>query len=178
MSHSSVGKMSWKSRLWKAMIDFWGIALYLTVFFLVFNNYRRLILAHYQISYTEYGVSVVQALVLGKVVLILEELHVGSGFAERPLIIPTLVKTFLFLVCIAIFGLLESLVSGLWHGHGLSGAVHEMLLDFNYERLAGLLVMFFAFVPFFGVRELNRVLGKGTIQKLFFSSRENQNPQT
>ena len=42
----------------------------------------------------------------------------------------------------------------------------------KYELLGQSLIMFSAFVPFFGCKELERVLGKGQLLKLFFRGRE------
>jgi hypothetical protein len=40
--------------------------------------------------------------------------------------------------------------------------------------LAGVLVIFVALIPFFGVKELGRVLGEEKIRALFFRSRSEQ----
>ena len=45
------------------------VAAYLFFFFGAFNNYRRLILREYDIEYFQYGISLIEALILGKVVL-------------------------------------------------------------------------------------------------------------
>ena len=142
----------------------------MAIFFGVFTTYRRLLLAHYGISYEDYGISVIRALVLGKVVLVAEALRLGRGFEEKPLIVPTLYKTFLFTVCMAVFDIAEGLVRGLIGGLGPTGAVHEVMSRFNYEWLSRALVIFFAFIPLFGVRELRRVLGEG-VTDIFFRRR-------
>ena len=94
----------------------------MAIFFGVFTTYRRLLLAHYGISYEDYGISVIRALVLGKVVLVAEALHLGRGFEEKPLIVPTLYKTFLFTVCVAVFDIAEALVRGLIGGLRSNGS--------------------------------------------------------
>lgn len=45
--------------------------------------------------------------------------------------------------------------------------------DFH-EILAGLLVLFVAFIPFFAFKELERVLGENKIGALFFRRRTDQ----
>ncbi|RPI72993.1 MAG: hypothetical protein EHM38_01100 [Geobacteraceae bacterium] len=42
----------------------------------------------------------------------------------------------------------------------------------GHELLANSLVVFVAFFPFFGVKELGRVLGQDKIQALFFRRRD------
>ena len=134
----------------------------MAIFFGVFTTYRRLLLAHYGVSYEDYGISVIRALVLGKVVLVAEALRLGRRFDDKPLIVPTLYKTFLFTVCVAVFDIAEAMIRGLIGGLGPMGAVHEVMSRFNYEWLSRALVIFFAFIPFFAVRELRRVLGRGS----------------
>ena len=56
------------------------------------------------------------------------------------------------------------------------GAVDEVMSGFNCEWLSSALVVFFAFIPFFMVRGLGRVLGEGTIARLFFQRRSAMDP--
>jgi len=135
-----------------------------------------LILAHYQISYEEYGISVIEALVLAKVIVVAEKLQLGRGFEDKRLIVPTVYKAFLFSVCAGLFNVMESLIGSFIYGKGPLEAVGNLLSQFNYELLAGGLVVFFAFIPFFAIRELTPVLGEGTLFKLFFQSRSAVEP--
>jgi hypothetical protein len=171
MNTSNEKRKGWKQRLLHEFINYWLAVLYMAVFFSVFSNYQRLILAHHGISYTEYGISVIKALVLAKVVLVAETLRLGRGFEDKPLAVPTLYKTFLFTLCVGVFGIAEVLVRSLLNGLGPMGAVDEVMSGFNYEWLARAMVVFFAFIPFFMVRELGGVLGEGTVAKLFFQQR-------
>ena len=163
-------KKGLKQTILHELIRYWLIVLYMTIFFGAFASYRRLLLAHYGISYEDYGISIIRALVLGKVVLVAEALRLGRSFEEKPLIVPTLYKTFLFTLCMALFDIAEGLVRGFIGGLGPTGAVHEVISRFNYEWLSRALVIFFAFLPLFAVGELRRVLGKG-VTDIFFQRR-------
>ena len=163
-------KKGLKQTLLHELTRYWLIALYMTIFFGAFANYRRLLLAHHGISYEDYGIAVIRALVLAKVVLVAETLRLGRGYEEKPLIVPTLYKTFLFTVCVAVFDIAEGLVRGFMGGLGSMGAVDDVVSRFNYEWLSRALVIFFAFHPFFSVGELRRVLGKEVTQ-IFFKRR-------
>ena len=156
-----------KQTILHELIRYWLIVLYMTIFFGAFANYRRLLLAHYGISYEDYGIAVIRALVLAKVVLVAETLRLGRGYEEKPLIVPTLYKTFLFTVCVAVFDIAEGLIRGFMGGLGSIGAVDDVMSRFNYEWLSRALVIFLAFLPFFGVRELRRVFGEG-VTDIFF----------
>ncbi len=171
MKSSSTQKRNWKQKLLHEMIEYYFSALYLAIFFSVFSNYRRLILAHYEIVYEEYGISIIKALVLAKVILVAESLRLARGFEKRPLIFPTLYKSFLFTVCVALFNAVESMIRSFIRGIGWEGAVEKLMSGYNYEWLGGALVVFFAFIPFFAYRELRLVLGPGEITRLFFQTK-------
>ena len=153
------------------MVEYWLNVLYLALFFAVFLEYRRLILAQYEITYFEYGASILQALVLGKVIMLGNALRVGSKFQEMPLIFPTVFRSFLFCIYVALFKILEHTVIGLFHGEGLTAGFYEIIGKDSNEILATALVTFCAFLPFFGLKELGLVMGPGKLSKLFFRKR-------
>ena len=71
--------MNFKQKFFGEFKAYWVNVLYITLFFTIFTNYRRLILAHYQIIYEEYGVSLIKALVLAKIILVAEHFRLGRG---------------------------------------------------------------------------------------------------
>src|SRR5688572_17160104 len=160
-------KKGWKQKILHELKSYWLLVLYMAIFFGVFTTYRRLLLAHYGINYADYGIAVIRALVLGKVVLVAETLRLGQGYEDKPLIVPTLYKTLLFTVCVAIFDIAEGMLRALIGGLGPTGAVDEVMTRFNYEWLSRALVIFFAFLPLFAVGELRRVMGSG-VTDIFF----------
>ena len=155
-------KKGLKQTILHELIRYWLIVLYMAIFFGAFASYRRLLLAHYGISYEDYGIAVIRALVLAKVVLVAETLRLGRGYEEKPLIVPTLYKTFLFTVCVAVFDIAEGLVRGFMGGLGSMGAVDDVMSRFNYEWLSRALVIFFAFLPSFCGRRIEESAGKGS----------------
>lgn len=142
---------------------------YLALFFGVFTTYRRLLMAEFQISYGDYGISIIKALILAKVIMLGDILRLGKRLEDRPLIIPTSYKTVVFTVWVVLFSILESTVSGLLHGKGLAGGLQELMSDGLYELLGRSLIVFCAFLPFFAFRELGRIMGEGRIRELFLS---------
>jgi len=160
-----------KQKIWDVFKTYWINVLYITLFFSVFTNYKRLILAHYNIDYAHYGISLIKGLLLAKIILILEHLHIGQGFEDKPLIIPTLYKSFLFTVCAIILGVIELIIRALAQSGSSSATIDTFISSFSYEWFAQTLIVFVIFIPFFGIRELSRVLGAGKISGLFFQSR-------
>jgi hypothetical protein len=161
-------KVGWKQKLFHELIEYWTNFVYLALFFGVFTSYRRLIMAEYQIGYQHYGIVVIKALVLAKVIMIGDVLHLGRRLEDKPLIFPTLYKSAVFSIWVAVFNVLEDAIKGLLHGIGLAGGFYELISKGTDELLAGCLVVFFAFVPFFAFKELGRLLDEGKIRDLFF----------
>lgn len=174
MSNFTTKKVSLKEKFKREMKIYALNVFYLFLFFGMFATYRRLILAQYQISYLSYGISLIEALVLAKVLMVGEMLRLGRGFEHQPLIIPTLYKTIMFTLLVGIFTLLEPLVIGLVRGRSVSQSL-DLIISEKYEFIAKCVVTFFAFIPFFGIRELGRVLGKGKMAELFFNHKSNSN---
>ncbi len=145
-----------------------AIFVYLAAFFVVFKLYTRLVLAEYQINYFAYGLTLLKALALAKIVLTGEALRLGERFRERPLIIPTFFKTVVFSVFALVFEVVEHLILGLVRGKDLAEISSELLNKGWPHLVAMTMVVFVAFLPFFAFRELERVLGEGKLRDLFF----------
>ena len=142
------------------------VVIFLFFFFGAFTAYRRLILASYEIDYVDYGWALIKALVLGKVILIGELLHVGDRFNERPLIVSTFWRTAMFGLLIVAFAILERLVGALIHPRPLAEEFSFTGPD-GYEVLARIPLQIVALVPLFAFRELGRVLGEDRLTALF-----------
>lgn len=168
MPENKGSKAHWKQKLFLEMTAYWINVAYLTILFAVFTSYRRLILAHYDIAYSNWGISFIKAMVLAKVVMVGGLFHFGRGLEKKPLILATLFKSFLFTIWVALFAAVESAIRGLLHGKGLAGAMDHLLSEGTHEFYAKCLVVFVTFIPFFAFKELGRVLGKGIIWEWFF----------
>jgi hypothetical protein len=161
-------KRTWRDRIFHELVEYWINVIYLSLVFAAFTQYRRFILATYDIVYTNYWVAVIEALILAKVIMIGAVVRLGRGLEQKPLIYPTLYKTIVFTLFVMAFTVVEHVVKGLWSGQGLMGGLVELYRDRVYELRAGTLVIFVALIPFFAVKELERVLGAERIRALFF----------
>jgi hypothetical protein len=157
-----------KEKVVRELVDYWFNVVYLAAFFALFDWYRRLILAEYGIPYFHYGAAAVKALIIAKVILVGDALRLSRRFTGRPLIFPVTYRAVFFGLLVAAFNLLERTTSGLIHGKGLAGGFHDIVSQGGYVLLANSLVTFFAFVPFFAFKELERALGTGKVGQLFF----------
>jgi hypothetical protein len=172
MSSPDKKKGKLKEKIYHEMVEYWLNVCYLTLVFAAFTQYRRFLLAAHGITYTNYWVALIEALILAKVIMIGAVLRLGRGLEQKPLIYPTLYKTAIFTLFVGIFTVLENVIEGLWKGTGFTGDLVELLGKGPKEFLANSLVVFVAFIPFFGVKELGRVLGQDRIWALFFRRRD------
>ena len=167
-------KENLKKKIFHEMVEYWINVLYLTLMFAAFTQYRRLVLAAHDITYTNYWVAVIEALVLAKVVMVGDVLGLGRRLDQKPLIYSTLLKSVVFSLFVGAFTLIEHVIKNLWSGKGFTADLVNFLGKGYQELLAGCLVTFVAFIPVFAFRELGRVLGEGKIWTLFFRRRVDQ----
>lgn len=145
-----------------------GIFIYFACFFFVFRLYTRLILSEYEVDYVEYGLTLVKALVLAKIILTADALRLGERFRERPLIVPTLYNTIVFVLFASVIEVLEHFSVGLTFERKSAAQLLAEVQEQGWPHIAAMvLVVFVAFIPFFAFRELERVLGPGKVRDLF-----------
>ena len=144
---------------------------YLAIVFAAFTWYRRLILASYDITYTNYWFALIQALILGKVIMIGGIFRLGRSLEDKPLIYSSLYKTAVFCLFCAAFTVVEHTAVGLWKGEGLAAGLHEMAEKGGHEVMANTLMLFVSLFPFFAFRELGRVAGRDRLKDIFFLRR-------
>jgi hypothetical protein len=147
------------------------LTLYLFALFGALTTYKRLILAEYEISFAEYGTSLISALVLAKAILIGAAFRIGSRFNDRPLIIPALYKTLCFSLLVLAVGVAERLIKGWWAGKSTLAVLEASQGTEKWEILARVVMLFLALIPLFAFWETHRVLGGNSLYQLFFEKR-------
>ncbi|HXY52866.1 MAG TPA: hypothetical protein VEI01_25695 [Terriglobales bacterium] len=161
-----------KEKAYHELKEFLVIALYLWVVFGLFLVYKSVILNEEHIDYLAHGIALINALVLGKFVLIARALHLGERADDAPLIYPTLLKSALFSLVLAACKILEDAAVGLYHGKSFSQSIAE-LGGGTWKGILTLTAMLFVvLIPFFGFGELQEVLGEGKLSQLFFHRRD------
>jgi len=144
------------------------VAAFLFFFFGAFATYRRLILSEYDLDYFRYGYALIEALVLGKVILLGEIFHLGDRFQGKPLIIPTLYRTFSFSILVLVFAVVEHFVKGFIHRENIAAILADLAAKDGATIAARILVMFIAFIPMFAIWEIANLFGENQLFELFF----------
>jgi len=145
--------------------------LYLFVLLGMFNLYKGIILRENGINYTGYGFALVNALILAKVMLIAEDLHLARGLEDKPLIYPILYKSAAFTIVLISVHLLEAILGGLFRGRAISESISEI----GGGTIKGIMtlgcIMAVALIPFFAFKEIERVIGETELRSLLFTRR-------
>ena len=160
------------AKLLEELAEYGLNVLYLSIAFAAFALYRRLLLAAHDIDYTDYGVAIIQALILGKVVMIGGVFRLGRSLEDKPLIVPALYKTVVFTLFVGAFALAEHAIKGLLKGDGIAAGLAAFAAQGWEMILANGLVVFVALMPFFAMKELGRVMGRDNIWGLFLRRRK------
>jgi hypothetical protein len=145
--------------------DLAGISLYLAFFFCAIATYKMLMLNEFHVAYFDYGAALINALVIGKVILIGQDLHLGRKHEAKPLFLSVVYKAFLFGLLVFGFHVVEEVIKRLLHGENIAGGFRDIRID---DLLARSVVIFCTFIPLLGFLEVRRVLGVDTFRDLFF----------
>jgi hypothetical protein len=149
--------------------EFLVMFIYLWVLFGLFSLHQSIVLAQEHINYQAQGFAIINALILAKVMLIGEDLHLGGRFRDKPLLYSILYKTFLFSVFLISFHILEEVLVGVIRGKTIA----QSFPAFGGGSLQGILavgaIVFVALIPFFAFREIARVIGPRELRSLLLS---------
>jgi hypothetical protein len=151
---------------------FGTLFLYLALVFGLFTLHQWVVLASNHISYAFYGASVINALILAKIMLVAEALHFGERFRDKPLAYPILYKSVAFGVMLVVAYLAEEVIVGLLKGKSLAQSAPELGGGTPAGILAIVVIMCMALIPFFAFKEMRRVYGGAEFDSLVFKGRD------
>jgi hypothetical protein len=144
-----------------------GIFLYLWVVLTLFALHESIVLAKHEIDYRGYGMAVINAWVLAKVMLVAEDLNLGSRwFEHHRLIYRILSRSVLFALVFMGVHTAERLAMGWWQGK----TIVESIPQIGGGSIAGIVsvgaILSVALIPFFALRALEQALGPGVLRLL------------
>ena len=133
--------------------------------------FKAAVLQDQGVSFVPWGLAAVKAVVLAKFLLLGGVVKIGRGYTDRPLIWPTLYKSFVFLVLLIVLTIIEEVVVGLFHHHSVAASLGELFGPRLKETLAGYIIMLLVLVPLAAIHVLNEALGEGKLARMFFVER-------
>src|SRR5262245_19730680 len=144
------------------------ITAFLAAVFIPFLTYRRLISREFGVTSFHYGFALIEALIVAKVILIGKAMGIGGKPTRRSLFLGALRDSIIYAILVGVFAILEHIIEGLFHHETLATSVQKFLDQGVYEILGRTLIVFVAFIPFFTLWELDRVLGERKLLALLF----------
>lgn len=145
--------------------------LYLWVLFGFFALLEDVILSQHGIAYAFHGFAIINAAVLGKVMLLAEKMRLARWFESRPLIWAILAESAILSLLFIVTHVLEHLVGGMIGGEKLAASVPAI----GGGGIGGLVcvavILFVAMIPFFGFHYIAREVGPDRIKAILFHPR-------
>jgi hypothetical protein len=150
------------------------IALYLWVLFSIFEIHKYAVLRTVNVndlSGYKIGFAAINALIMGKVILIGEALHVGEQLRQKRMIFSVLFKSAAFAVLVICFEIVEELIVGKIHGKSLAASMPKL----GGGGLEGIILFgimgFVVLIPFFLFTDVEQVVGKERLRSIIFHER-------
>jgi hypothetical protein len=150
---------------------FVAIAAYLWVLLSVFEIHRVVVLRQAHASSLSgsgyrFGFALVNALVLGKVILLGQVLHAGERLREARLMHSVMYKAGVFALLLVCFEVVEEVMIGLLHGKSIIASIPQL----GGGGVLGVLLLgimaFVVLIPLFLFTELERVIGKDNLHSI------------
>ena len=151
-----------------------------TIFFFVGFNLILMdqapdFLEEHGIDFSGFFTAMVAALLVGKAVLVTDNIPFMRCFDGAPMIRPILFKSAIYWICVLIVRLAEGLVHFLAGGGALADFPNYLVDRFSWSRFLSiqlwLMVLFLVYVT---IHELNTLFGDGELYRLFFRWRSSE----
>jgi hypothetical protein len=144
-----------------------------TIFFFIGFNLilwtKRMILEEHGIDFSGFFTATVAALLVGKAVLVTDNLPFMRRYDGAPMIRPILFKSAIYWLCVLLVRLAEAHLHFLAGGGATADFPSFLAERFSWSRFLSiqiwLMVLFLIYVT---IHELNRLFGDGELYRLFF----------
>jgi hypothetical protein len=124
------------------------------------------------IPFAPHGFAIVNALVLGKVALVVEQLRLGERIRPTPLIYPIVFESLILAVLFLAMHLLESLIGGWLHGRPLALSVPVVGGGGAVGVFFAWVSFFVAMLPFCAFRRITMAIGWPRMREILFGVKE------
>ena len=148
-------------------------AVYIFVLLSMFTLHEEIALrthggASQAIPYAPHGFALINALVLGKVALVVEELRLGERWRPEPLIYPILLESLILALLFVAMHVLEHVIGGWIHGDRLAKSVPAVGGGGAWGVFFATFSFFVAMIPFCGFRQITLAIGWPRMRALLF----------
>lgn len=151
-------------------------------FFIAFNLITfttNLLVRNYWFHLAGFLLATGTALVVGKVILIVDKTKLIDRFRGAPLIQPILYKTVFYTAVVFVVRVLERFIHFAFDSGGFSAAFDAAAFDFSWRRFVAVQIWIFTcFLIYCTATELSALVGEGQMARLFFRHRSSQHRLT
>jgi hypothetical protein len=148
------------------------VTLFFLVCFTIFLSLKKLLLSEYHVPFDMLHVAVIGALIVAKVVVLLEKSSFGNRFRSGVLFVHVLWRSLAYTAVVFVVSLAEHLFDLYRETGALPAAASELWADKDFHHfLAMNLAVGISFLVYNSFSEIDGRLGEGGLRKLFFSRR-------
>lgn len=167
-------------RFWlKEMMHILPPTLYFFVAFNLISFTTNLLTRNYWFHFAGFMLATGLALIVGKVILVVDKTRIIDRFRGAPLVQPILYKTVFYTAVVFVVRVLERFIHFAFDGDGFSAAFEAAAIDFSWRRFAAVQIWIFTcFLIYCAATELSALVGKGQMARLFFRHRSSQHRLT
>lgn len=144
--------------------------LYFVIWFGVLVALKRLLLADYEIKFRGLSLALLGALIVAKVVLLMEHVSLGQWVRRHPVVIDVILRTLICTAGVFVVMLLEKGIEGRHEHGGVGGAITWLFQQRDmYHVWADTIAVSGGLLVFNALSVVRRHLGQGQLRRLFLS---------
>ncbi len=144
------------------------VLFFFTAFLLIFVMFK-LFVSQYEIEFSAFTKAAIAALILGKVVPLLDWAQSGYRFDNHRRAVVIVCKTFVYGLVVIVLGIGEKVFHSVREAGSLRDGISRVVANANLDRFLGLVLLISLTVgTFLVMQEISGAMGKGALFRLFF----------
>jgi hypothetical protein len=145
------------------------VVLFFFIAFLLIFVLFKLFVSQYAIEFSALGRAAVTALIVAKVILLVDWAESGHRFANYRRGVVIGFQTFIYCLAVILFGIGERIVHGVREAGNIHDGLVRVVSNANVDRfLGGALLVSLVIGLYLVMQEISSAMGKGALFKLFF----------
>jgi len=167
--------MSFVQKLKKEIIEILLVTAYFLLCFGVLILIKKLTLAQVEVEFYGFSAALVGALVMSKVVILLDKTPLGKIYIRQALYKNVLFKSIIYTLVLTFVLFIENLIHTLLEGNNFMEAIksiHEHRDPMQFRLI--LIASFFSLGSYNVIIAIRDSMEKGALTNLFFKTKENQ----
>jgi len=162
--------MSWKDKLKEELIALGITMIYFALWFAFMIIMKMLLLREYDVEVYGLSMAFVGALIVAKVILIVDHIPLGSWIEKQPAFIDILFRTLLYSVGIILILILEKAFEARSEAGGFFEAIPYIFKHRNVNHIyVNSIAVIFSLLGFNFLTLITKNLGKGGLKKILLS---------